>query len=105
MTKLTNFGGNVNFTPANPYEPRCEDEFMAIFSKQASGMCILVGSLHAWCPAVKFEDAIVSMQHFCDVRIEHHANGDVWATVGGGCRIKDLLRKLHALADVTIPSI
>jgi FAD/FMN-containing dehydrogenase len=105
MTKLTNFGGNLNFTPAHLYEPRTEEEVLAILNKHASGKIRVVGSLHAWSPAVVCEDAIVSMRHFCDVRIERDSNGDVWATVGGGCRIKELLRKLHALADVTIPSI
>jgi FAD/FMN-containing dehydrogenase len=105
MTKLTNFGGNVSFAPAHLYEPRTEDEMVAILNKHATGKIRVVGSLHAWSPAARCEDAIVSMRHFCDVRIDRDSNGDVCATVGGGCRIKDLLRKLHALGDDTIPSI
>jgi FAD/FMN-containing dehydrogenase len=44
------------------------------------------------------------MRHFNSVKIEHDADGTVWATVGGGCRIKHLLRKLQK-SNVTMPSI
>src|SRR5262245_21405436 len=94
---LTNFGGNVRFTPRHFYEPRTEDEVLAILDRHADGKIRVVGALHSWSPAVECTDVIIDMRHFDQVQIERDPNGDTWATVGGGCRIKHLLRKLHAL--------
>lgn len=102
---ITNFGGNVHFTPAEVYEPHTEDEVLAILNRHAHGKIRVIGSLHSWSPVVQCDGAIVSMRHFDDVRIDREANGDTWATIGAGCPIKVLLRKLHALGNATMPSL
>jgi FAD/FMN-containing dehydrogenase len=102
---ITNFGGNLRFTPRHLYTPTTEAEVLAILDRHAQGRIRVVGALHSWSPAVVCNDALIDLKHFDRVDIQRDADGTVWATVGGGCRIKHLLRRLHALADVTMPTL
>ncbi len=102
---IVNFGGNVRFTPRHFYSPANEEEVLAILDRHARGKIRVVGALHAWSPAVVCEDVIVDMSRFDSVAIDRDADGTTRAIVGGGCPIKQVLTKLHALADVTIPSL
>jgi FAD/FMN-containing dehydrogenase len=110
---ITNFGGNVRFKPRHLYAPTTEEEVLAILDRHARGKIRVVGSLHAWSPAVECDDALIDLRHFDSVEIESktltpnlsaEGRGEPIATIGGGCRIKRLLHKLH-LAGVTLPSI
>jgi hypothetical protein len=65
----------------------------------------VVGALHSWSAAVVSEDALVDLRHFATVKVQRGTDGTLWATVGGGCRIKHLLRRLHDLAGATMPSL
>jgi FAD/FMN-containing dehydrogenase len=102
---IVNFGRNVRVAPRHLYTPATEAEVLAILDRHSSGKVRVIGALHAWSPAIECADAIVDLRRFNHVEIERTADGAVWATIGGGCRIKHLLRKLHALADVTLPSV
>jgi FAD/FMN-containing dehydrogenase len=102
---VVNFGGNVRFTPRHLYAPTTEAEVLAILDRHADGKVRVVGALHSWNPAIACDDAIVDLRHFNAVEVERGADGAVWATVGGGCRIKHLIRKLYSLARVTMPSL
>ncbi len=102
---LSNFGGNIQFTPRQLHAPSSAEEVLAILDQHAHGKVRVAGALHAWSPAVVCADAIVDLRHFDSVQVEYGSDGAVWATVGGGCRIKHLLRKLHALADATVPTL
>lgn len=102
---IVNFGGNVRFTPRHLYAPRTEAEILAILDRHAHGKIRVVGALHSWSPAVVSEDALVDLRHLDRVEVQHGAAGEVWVTAGGGCRIKNLLQKLHCLADATLPSV
>ena len=101
---ITNFGGNVQFTPAHVYAPTTEDEVLAILERHAHGKVRVVASRHAWSPAIVCDDAVVDMRHFDGVTIERDPDGNVWATVGGGCRIKHLLQQLQK-ENMTLPSV
>ncbi len=101
---MINFGGNVRFTPRHLYAPTSEQEVLAILDRHVYGKVRAVGALHSWSPAVVCDDALVDLRHFDGVSIERRGD-EVWATVGAGCRIKELLRKLHELGDVTMPSL
>ena len=103
--QIANFGGNVRFTPRHLYKPATEAEVLEILNKHAYGKVRVLGALHSWRPSVVDADAMVDMCRFDAVDIERARNGSVWAVVGGGCRIKDLLWKLQQLAGVTLPSI
>lgn len=102
---IVNFGGNVHFTPRHLYVPETEEEVLAILGRHARGKVRIVGARHAWSPAIVSDDALVDLRRFNFVQIERGPDGVVWATVGGGCRIKRLLRQLHALSNATIPSL
>jgi FAD/FMN-containing dehydrogenase len=102
---IINFGGNVHFKPRHLYQPATEEEVLAILDWHAHGKVRVVGALHSWNPAIESEDALIDLRHFDGVEIEHDADGAVWVNVGGGCRIKRLLHKLHHLAGVTLPTV
>ena len=100
----TTFGGDVRFAPRHAYAPRTEAEVLAILGRHATGHVRVGGALHSWNPGVASDDAYIDLRHFDGVRVERTADG-VWATVGGGARIKNVLRKLHAWGDATLPSV
>ncbi len=102
---ITNFGGNVRFTPRHLYAPATEAEVLEILDRHARGKVRVVGALHSWSPAIVSENVLVDLRHFDSVLVQRGTDDAVWATVGGGCRIKHLLRKLHDLADATLPSL
>jgi FAD/FMN-containing dehydrogenase len=102
---VTNFGGNVQFTPRHHYAPTTEAEVLEILDRHADGKVRVVGALHSWSPVIVSEGALVDLRHFDSVEVERGSDGTISVIVGGGCRIKNLLRKLHAVADVTIPSM
>src|SRR5262245_32838858 len=103
--EIRNFGGNIRFTPRHVYTPTTEQEVLAILDRHADGKVRVLGARHSWSPAVVSADALVDLRRFKSVRVERGADGVVWATVGGGCRISRLLSELDRLADATIPSL
>lgn len=102
---ITNFGGNLRFTPRHFYVPASEAELLAILDRHAHGKIRVAAALHSWSPAVVCDDAVVDMRHFDSVEIARDSDGSIWATVGGGCRIQRLLDELHRLGNCTMPSI
>ena len=102
---ISNFGGNISFTPRDLFAPATEAEVLEILDRHAKGKVRVVGALHSWSPLVVCEDALIDLRHFDRVEVERGNDGAVRATVGGGCRIKDMLRKLHSLSDATIPTL
>ena len=102
---ITNFGGNVRFTPQHVYAPTTEAEVLAILDVHANGHVRVGGALHSWNPGIASDDAFIDLRHFDTVTVERTPDGAAWATVGGGCRIKHVLRKLHALGDFTLPTV
>ena len=102
---IVNFGGNVRFTPRNYFRPRTEQDVLEILNQHANGKIRVVGSLHSWNRAVVCDDAIIDVRRLNSVEIEKTKEGEVWATVGGGCQIKHLLAHLNATTDSTLPSL
>jgi hypothetical protein len=104
-SQVTNFGGNIQFSPRCCYAPSTEAQVLELLDRHATGKVRVVGSLHSWSAVVVSEDVLVDLRRLDTVTIQQDPDGTVWATVGGGCRIKHLLRKLHTLAGVTMPSL
>ena len=102
---ITNFGGNIRFVPRYRYAPTTEAEVLDLLDRHAGGRVRVVGALHSWSPAVVTEDALIDLRHFNRVAIEQGPEGKVWVTAGGGCRIKHLLRELHARSGATVPTL
>src|SRR5437868_11683509 len=103
-TAICNFGRNVRFKPRHRYEPVTEQEVLDILDRHGDGKVRVVGALHAWNAGIVCEDAVVSVRHLDHVMIARGPDGEVYATVGGGCRINALLSRLRR-AGVTLPSI
>lgn len=98
---VTNFGGTVTFTPRRLYAPTTEAEVLDVLDRHARGKVRVVGARHSWNDGIVTDDALIDLRHFDSVAVA----ADGTATVGGGCRIKHALRKLHALGDYTLPAI
>ena len=86
---VSNFGGNIRFTPRNLYAPATEAEVLDILDRHAQGKVPMIGARHSWSPIVVCEDALVDLRHFDRVEVKRRNDGTVWATVGGaaGSRI------------------
>jgi FAD/FMN-containing dehydrogenase len=102
---INNFGGNIRFTPKHRYAPTREQEILEILDRHAHGKIRAVGALHSWNAGVVSDDVLVDLRHINGVEVQRDADGAVSATVGGGCRIKHLLRRLHRIADATVPTL
>ncbi|MBI2049585.1 FAD-binding protein [Candidatus Roizmanbacteria bacterium] len=106
--KIVNFGANVSFDPKHFYEPRSEEEVLDILNKHKDGKIRVVGSLHAWSDCVVSEDVIVDLRYINSVEVtKDKNNGQVWATVGGGCVLQDMLDAIRRKAgsNVAIPTL
>ena len=57
-TKLTNFGGNVQFRPAEIFTPNSVDELLEKLAVTNSKIRV-IGSKHAWNSGIETEDLIV----------------------------------------------
>lgn len=102
---VTNFGGNVQFTPLQRYVPQTEQDVLDILDAHHAGRIRVAGALHSWSEAVVSGDVLVDLRHFSEVRIDELADGGVRATVEGGCRIKRLLSELHSRSEMTVPAL
>src|SRR5262249_15093981 len=98
-------GGNSRLSGGYRYAAGSEAEVLEILNRHARGKVRVVGALHSWSPAIVSEDVLMDLRHFDSVQVQRGTDGTLWVTVGGGCRIKHLLRKLHSLGDATLPSL
>ncbi len=101
--EFVNFGNNVRFTPKAYYEPRSEAEVLEILERHRAGRIRVIASRHAWSELISTDDALISMEHIDDVRIEQDDLG-FHAVVGAGCQVKHLLAKLNE-HSLTLPSV
>lgn len=102
---ITNFGRNVRFRPRQRYAPRSESDVVDILDRHAEGMVRVVGALHSWSGGIHSDDVVIDLRHIDNVETATDQAGQIWATVGGGCRLKTLLRRLRNQADATLPSM
>ena len=102
---ITNFGRNIRFRPRHRYTPRTESEVLAILDRHAEGQVRVVASRHAWSGGIESDDAVIDLRHFDSVKTSTDDEGRTWATVGGGCQLKVLLRRLRRQANGTLPSM
>ncbi len=103
--EISNFGGNVRFRPKFFYAPRTEAEVLDILDRHRSGTIRVFGARHGWNPGIVSDDVSVDLRHLNRVETTTDDEGRTWATVGGGCTLKVLLRELRTQADVTLPSM
>ncbi len=98
---ISNFGGNISFTPRRSYRPRSDEEVLRILEEHRDGTVRVVGAGHSWNPGIETPDALVDLRHLRHVRV----HGDrKHVTVGAGVRIGALLKHLKK-RGLTLPSI
>jgi len=100
---LTNFGGNQTWA-ARCYQPRTEADVLAILARHAVGRVRVLGAGHSWSDVAVSPDVTLDMSGFNDVTTITKA-GETLVRVGAGCRLHDLLDRLHATTDRTLPTI
>ncbi|MGH8606122.1 MAG: D-arabinono-1,4-lactone oxidase [Gammaproteobacteria bacterium] len=103
--RITNFGGNVSFTPRHWYAPRNEAEVLDLLNKHAGAKIRVVASLHSWSDVAVSEDVVVDMRNFDSVEIAETGDGEVSVTAGSGCGLQRLLDIIHGATDSTLPSL
>ena len=101
---VVNFGGNVRFAPRHRYAPRNEADVLAILNEHAGERIRAIGSLHSWSDVAATGGVMLDMRHFDQVQVEWRG-AEVWATVGAGCRLEDLLPSLDQQGGVTLPTV
>ena len=100
-TKIWNFGKNVCITPEFIFRPKSKADVLEILAKHHQHKIRAVGSLHAWSDAAKTTGVVVELAELNSVTVDP---GSSMVTVGGGCKIKHLLKQL-AVHDLTLPSV
>src|SRR3954471_4430393 len=94
-TPLVNFGGNVAFAPRHRYTPSSEAEVLELLDRHAGEVIRVIGSLDSWGGGTLSDAVSLDRRSFDQVAVE--ARGDeIWATVGAGCVLTDVLAQLRA---------
>ena len=99
--KIWNFGKNVCIDPEFIFRPKSNDEVLEILAKHRQLKIRAVGSLHAWSDAAKTAGVVVELAALNSIEVDP---GSSTVTVGGGRKIKHLLKEL-ATHGLTLPSV
>src|SRR4051812_11634869 len=97
--EVVNFSHDLRFTPRRRYEPVSEEEVLEILDRHADGKIRVIGARHSWSDGIVSDDVLIDLRHFDHVELERSDEGAVSVVVGGGCRVKHLVARLHSLAD------
>jgi FAD/FMN-containing dehydrogenase len=100
---LVNFGGNRVWR-ARWYRPRNEQEVLEILERHRSKRIRAIGSLHSWSDTAVVSGVAVDMSRFDEVQPVTES-GQTFVRAGAGCRLQDLLDRLHAATDRTLPTL
>ena len=101
--RFVNFGGNQVWQ-ARCYQPTSEQDILDILQQHRGSHIRALGSLHSWSDVAVSPDVVLDMS-----RLDHvepfARNGETFVRVGAGCRLQELLDRLHAATDRTLPTI
>ncbi len=98
---VSNFGGNISFTPRRRYTPRSEEEVLRILHEHRDGTVRVVGAGHSWNQGIETSDALMDLRHLRHMSMDGDRRR---VTVGAGCRIGALLKHLSK-RGLTLPSV
>src|SRR5262245_61973576 len=101
--RIVNFGGNQVWQ-ARCYQPRDEQEVLDILQRHRGGRIRALGALHSWSDVAVSPDVVLDMSRLDRVEPVTR-NGETFVQVGAGCRLQDLLNRLHAATDRTLPTL
>ena len=99
--KIWNFGKNVCTEPDFVYRPNSNGDVLEILAEHRQQKIRAVGSLHAWSDAAKTTGVVIELAGLDSITVDVESST---VTVGGGCKIKHLLKEL-ARHQLTLPSV
>lgn len=101
---VRNFGRNTSFAPRDICTPRTEAEVLDCLERFRGRRIRPVGRLHSWSAAPVATDVLIDLRQLNRVEVERRGD-EIWARIGAGCQIKQVLQELERQAGVTLPSI
>ena len=101
--RIANFGGNQVWQ-ARCYQPRDEQEVLDILQRHRGDRIRALGALHSWSDVAVSPDVALDMSQLDAVQPVTR-NGETFVQVGAGCRLQDLLERLHAATNRTLPTL
>ena len=101
LQEIANFGGNQRWY-ARCYAPASEAELLDILTRHTGVTIRVTGSGHSWSDIAANADIALDLSALNSVT-PITTNGLV--RVGAGCRLQDLLDRLHAATDRTLPTL
>src|SRR5438552_8370577 len=103
LRKIANYGGNVGWY-SSCYTPASEDEVLDILARHPNVTVRAIGSGHSWSDVAANPEIALDMSALNSVN-PIKVNGQDLVRVGAGCRLQDLLDRLHAATDRTLPTL
>jgi L-gulono-1,4-lactone dehydrogenase len=103
LRRITNFGGNQSWY-THCYVPGSEAEVLDILTRYPGLTIRAIGSGHSWSDVTANSDIALDMSALNSVTPIKTSGLDL-VRVGAGCRIQDLLDRLHATTDRTLPTL
>lgn len=88
--RIRNFGRNLDFTPANYYEPASVNEVLDALRQSRGRQIRTIGKLHSWSEAPCSTDTIINLKNLRTAYIEEK-DGQHFVRVAGGCQIKRVI--------------
>jgi len=98
---LVNFAGNRRWR-AQCSRPVSEQEVLEILARHRSERIRAIGSLHSWSDLAVVRGITLDMSWFDEMQ---PCAEDGVVRVGGGCRLQDVLDRLHTDTDRTLPTL
>jgi hypothetical protein len=103
LKKIANFGGNQQWY-SDFYRPGSEAEILQILQQNPRATIRAIGSGHSWSDVAANAGIALDMSAFNSVDLVT-VNGEQRVRVGAGCRLQDLLDRLHAISERTLPTL
>jgi L-gulono-1,4-lactone dehydrogenase len=103
LKKIVNFGGNQQWY-SDCYRPQSEAEILEILQRHPGATIRAIGSGHSWSDVTANADIALDMSALDSV-LPVTVNGQELVRAGTGCHLQDLLHRLHALTDRTLPTL
>jgi hypothetical protein len=103
LQEIANFGGNQRWY-TRCYAPASEAEVLDILTRHTGVTIRVTGSGHSWSDIAANADIALDLSALNSVT-PITTNGLDLVRVGAGCRLQDLLDRLHAATDRTLPTL
>jgi len=103
LQQIANFGGNQRWY-ARCYAPASEVEVLDILTRNVGVTIRVAGSGHSWSDIAANADIALDLSALNSVT-PIKTDGLDLVRVGAGCRLQELLDRLHAATDRTLPTL